>query len=66
MPIMQRQRACQACGAIVVLQVSQGEGEPFEGIDNEQAHAEWHARLRQAIDMAGNPIGFLAGRTEGI
>jgi hypothetical protein len=47
---MQRTRACQACGAVVVIQVSQGDGEPFEGIDNEQAHAAWRARLEAFVD----------------
>jgi hypothetical protein len=55
MPIRQKTRACATCGAIVVLQVSQGDGEPFEGIDNEQQHAEWHAQLHQRFAALGEP-----------
>jgi len=56
--------ACSRCGAIVKITSTQ-DGETQDVLDNAQQHADWHARLREKLEMASSPIGFM-GNMEGI
>jgi len=55
--------ACDKCGAVTSI----SGGDTGSGIDNREAHDQWHAGLRGVIRQASSPIGVVyESQLEGI